>query len=92
MTDWGFAVGRGACARGPAHPSPHDLQSFEPEAKIDCRDRRQHQNVRVIFQSQLKRHVDRNPQTPTKAKLVDHLGGINQDLERRARLRGMIPK
>jgi hypothetical protein len=67
MRDWDFAVGRGACARGPAHPSAHDLQSFEPEAKIDCGDRRQHQNVRVIFQSQLKRHVDRNPQTPRKA-------------------------
>jgi hypothetical protein len=24
--------------------------------------------------------------------LVDHLGGINEDLERRARLRGMLPK
>ncbi|HKD75898.1 MAG TPA: hypothetical protein VKB76_10395 [Ktedonobacterales bacterium] len=27
-----------------------------------------------------------------ESKLVEHLGGVTNDLERRARLRGMLPK
>src|SRR5262249_44047990 len=66
--------------RSPPSTGPSAAGDGPPPTRIRSQPSR---NVRVIVVAQIRAE---------ESKLVGHLSGVTRDLERRARLRGMLPK